>query len=178
MSTAILRTQEQVWDAPRSQLDATHAALTGAAFPPHVADDAARVRLTMLILSAKDYSGPEEDPISAVLRKGIKMKNVYKPGTLAAELATQIPEETAPRTKVVAPTRRALKRVRAVGDGARMQKGSARYAVFLSIAAAGATGTTVAELDANSPFKTSGHVQKLAAAGHIEPVTEQSDDAE
>lgn len=169
----ILNDQGAVWEASRAQLDLTHAAVTGKPFPEHVSDAAARVRITMLILKARDHVGPGvDDVLSAVVRKGIKMENKYEPGTLAAELSAQIEPETKPRAAVKPPKRRKVTRVRAISEGERMQKKSQRYAVFTAIVAAGSEGISVADLDAQMELNTSPFIQKLLAAGHVESIEE------
>lgn len=166
----ILDSQSAVWEASRDALDFTHRELTGEPFPESVSDAAARTRLVMMILKARDYVEPGTvDVLSAVVRKGIKMENKYKEGTLAAELSAQIaakPEAKA-RESIEPPKRRKLARIQAVTEGERMQKGSQRFAVFTQIKNAGAAGVTIEELDAAQGFKTSGHVQKLLASGHV-----------
>lgn len=178
---SILLTQGALWSAPRSALNETHIALTGDPFPDSVEDGAARVQLTMLMLRAQDYAALGDNPVEVVIQKGIRMENVYKPGSLAHELKSAIITQEASEGVALLDGRRApaessktrekFTHIRATTRGvSKVQASSIRGAVLSLIRAAGPEGITLEALDELAGVSSRGYVQKLIDKDHVETV--------
>lgn len=179
---AVLRTQLEARDAPRSDLAETHLALTGQVLSADVSDAAARVQVTMAMLSAINQTAhigvPKEwsPKVLTLTERGVLMSKKYPEGTLAADLDNKVAAKPARKPKADKADKKGapktprlrLSRVAATTTGtSKLQANSDRYAVFTHVQAAGPEGITVEALDQATGLSTRSYLQKLLEKGHI-----------
>lgn len=179
----MIRTQEQARRASRAELDAAHLAYRGEALLAQMSDAAARVAVSMAILSAEAAhgrigipKGTRPQPLTLKERRRLmaKANTNYPAGTIAAELKAQRTPEPDPNKPALRP-RQKIERVRATGAGTtRLQANSIRAQVMRHIPS-DAAGITVEALDAACGFPTRPHLQKLLEVNHIEALSDEQD---